>query len=131
MTAAAQREKAKERMSNRQTGANRKRGRSLWILFLPLAALSALYLELRFYTVHVDAGTGAWVIACVFSAVLAVVFIRALLKKRYSRAALALASLAVCAAVICIAQKIPNGPVCDGITGEELGLMGRWFDIGP
>lgn len=99
--------------------------------FLPLAALSALYLELRFYTAHTDAGTGAWAIACVFSAVLLVTFIRALLKKRYIRAALALASLAVCAAVICIAQKIPNCPVCDGITREELGLMGRWFDIGP
>lgn len=110
---------------------NPKPLRTLWIPLLPLIALCVLYLELRFYTVHIDAGASAWTIACVFSAVLLVTLIRALLKKRYRRALLAFVSLGVCAAVFLIARTIPNCPVCDGITREELGLMGRWLDIGP
>ncbi len=36
-----------------------------------------------------------------------------------------------CIALFLVARKIPNCPMCDGVTEADLGLLARWISAGP
>ena len=89
-----------------------------------------LYWTLVTYHVHCDAGLIPMVFGFLAFTAIAVFVLR---KWRKDRAAAlsALIPTAACIAVMLVARKIPNCPMCDGVTEADLGFLSRWITPGP
>ena len=52
-------------------------------------------------------------------------------KKNRTAALSAVIPAAACIAAFLVARKVPNCPMCNGVTEADLGFLARWISAGP
>ncbi len=99
-----------------------------WPWLAAILCVGCLYWTLVTYRVHGDAGFIPMALLFLAFAAIAVFTVR-----QWSRVAAlsAVIPALVCIAVILVARKIPNCPLCDGVTEGDMGILARWITIGP
>jgi len=99
---------------------------------LPLSAVAYLIYSLETYNTVVHNECGANIcIHCVHMFFLSLI-IWAKYKKtgKYITCVFVVSALVLCG-VFYVGTRIPFCPVCDGVTGEDLGFLARWISVGP
>lgn len=96
-------------------------------VLVAILSVACLYDCLVNYLPHADNGSSMMVIAALLCGV-NVIFVACAARGK-NRAALisGAISLFVCLGVYVIANKIPDCPMCEGMTNEDLGLLSHWI----
>ena len=101
-----------------------------WPALLPLLCAGLLLIELEYYRPHVDAGFLSVLLSSmsILGIGVALVFRLRKYRRRFLPVVICMiVSALVCGAVLAVAWVIPNCPICEGLTEDDLGLLALWI----